>query len=295
MGNPKRWIEDEKQPEIARLLRAAHRELPPRRAVERTVLLLGTTAAATALTTGLLGAATAKAASSSLGWAFAKWGTVAVLGLTVATTTVVVVRRPMTLFHASSASSGARTNLSGRARSPALPRANDQNNSDSEVREVTRDDPNVERVPVPAIASGAVSGPADVPLPPLNTARAVARFPDESPSEDRKMADTVVAGTGSGAVAARSSTDAQLLRELRWIDSARAALSKGSPNQALTILDDYGQKCSSPRLLPEALLLRMQAAVRLNDRGGAVRTARELMARFPNSPHALKARELLNH
>jgi len=290
MNNPKRWIDNEQQPEIGRLLRAAHGESPPRRAVERTLLLLGTATAVGALST--FGATTAKAASSTLGWAFAKWGAVAVLGLSVAVSSVIVARRDARLSQVAPALSTGPAHSPGKARARALPRANDQKDSKSESTVVTNNAPSLDRGRVPVKASAGMSGIAEVNPEPPNAATHAARFADEPPEEVNPVVDTPAVNAGSDAPS-RLAADAQLVEELRWIDAARVALSHGSPSQALTMLDAYNRQCQSKRLLAEALLLRMQAFVRLHDRVSAIRIAQEIVARFPNSPHALRARELL--
>ena len=94
------------------------------------------------------------------------------------------------------------------------------------------------------------------------------------------------------APAPRNAND-PLGRELARLDAARAALHGGRPSQALVELERYAREHPRGRLLPEALVLRMQALERTGDAEGARVAARRLLETAPASPHAGRARALL--
>jgi len=89
-------------------------------------------------------------------------------------------------------------------------------------------------------------------------------------------------------------SDAQLLEEMRYLDQARTAMRSGRASNVMRWLSEYRQNYPAQRLMPEALLLGMQAAARQGDISSAQALAREICAGFPKSPHAAKAREYLD-
>ena len=84
-----------------------------------------------------------------------------------------------------------------------------------------------------------------------------------------------------------------LAAEVALVDRARATLGAGNPAGALQALSAYETAFPEPRLLPEVLFLRMEAHLAAGNRTQAVETAEESIRRFPRSPHAARARELI--
>jgi outer membrane protein assembly factor BamD (BamD/ComL family) len=76
------------------------------------------------------------------------------------------------------------------------------------------------------------------------------------------------------------------------LDAARQMVST-NPVGALRALDEYQSQFPHGDLAPEALVLRIEALVRSDQRAAADKLARENLARNPGSPHARKIRTLL--
>ena len=98
--------------------------------------------------------------------------------------------------------------------------------------------------------------------------------------------------------AARESDDsaisnAPLAAEVALVDRARAALASGSPARALEDLRTYEAAFREPRLEPEVLYLRMESHLVAGDEARAQDVAAESIRRFPRSPHAARARQVL--
>lgn len=74
--------------------------------------------------------------------------------------------------------------------------------------------------------------------------------------------------------------------EITLIDGARAALSAGSPGQALALLERYRARHPRGMLLPEALAMRIEAIDRSGDHARAHALARAFLAEYPHSPLA---------
>jgi len=74
--------------------------------------------------------------------------------------------------------------------------------------------------------------------------------------------------------------------EITLIDGARAALSAGSPGQALALLERYRARHPRGMLLPEALAMRIEAIDRSGDHARAHALARAFLADYPHSPLA---------
>jgi hypothetical protein len=87
---------------------------------------------------------------------------------------------------------------------------------------------------------------------------------------------------------------APLAAEVAFIDRARGLLASGQAEQGLRLLSGYEQQFPEARLLPEVLFLRLETCDRLGRRAEAQSAARRLVDGFPKSPHAARARQLLN-
>jgi hypothetical protein len=307
MGNLKRWLDDDAPPEIRRLLRAACIEAPPSRAVERTVLLVGGASALSTATTGALGAVT-KAASSSLGWAVAKWGAAAVFGLGLATTTAATVRHYRLrsnppIAAVSTKSPGTSSPDVAANHAMATRRVANPNNAfprrlgDSSAGAPEAAHGNAAVVTAePTLPSSEAPRSPSLQVESTVHREAILALPPAEPARVAADADAFVTAPRPIPVnpAIDPVTDAQLLEEMRLIDRARAEMLKGRPSEALRWLDEYRRACPAQRLMPEAMLLRMRAAARLGDRVAAADIAREIGERYPSSPHAAKAREFLD-
>jgi hypothetical protein len=91
-----------------------------------------------------------------------------------------------------------------------------------------------------------------------------------------------------------SSDSERLVEEVRAIDRAKTALTSGRPEQTLSALDRYDELHREPRFVPEALYLRMEALVQLHRQAEAKRVAQRLVAAYPTSPQAARARFFLS-
>jgi hypothetical protein len=124
--------------------------------------------------------------------------------------------------------------------------------------------PTTRRDPAP----GAAPAPADPPAP-LPTIAAPA--PDPAPRAVRPTAP-------------RPADD--LAAELALLRRARAALTGGTPAEALPLLDEFERRFGAGHLAEEGALLRVQALCDSGARARARAAAEQLVRRFPDSPHA---------
>ncbi|RYZ05502.1 MAG: hypothetical protein EOO73_19825 [Myxococcales bacterium] len=92
---------------------------------------------------------------------------------------------------------------------------------------------------------------------------------------------------------ARPEASAPLAAEVAYVDSARAALAAGQSESGLAQLARYEREFPEPRLLPEVLFLQLETYQRLGRATEARRAAERLVASFPKSPHAARARSVL--
>jgi hypothetical protein len=86
---------------------------------------------------------------------------------------------------------------------------------------------------------------------------------------------------------------APLAAEVALVDRARASLASGAPARALEELSHYETSFRDPRLLPEVLFLRLEAHLASGDTARARQTAEQSLRLFPRSPHAARAREVI--
>jgi hypothetical protein len=148
------------------------------------------------------------------------------------------------------------------------------------------------------VAAGAVGAfsftrgkrPAPVGVaPPLTTVRADAIEPTPAPARTGISPEDLPVAPPPKARAARATDEAETLQaEIAFLDAARAALVEGHPRRTLEMLNEYPSKFPSPRLEPEAFLLRLDATVRSGDTAEARRLANEYLAVHPNTPHAAR-------
>jgi hypothetical protein len=84
-----------------------------------------------------------------------------------------------------------------------------------------------------------------------------------------------------------------LAAEVALVDRARAALASGKPARALDELSGYETAFPEPRLEPEVLFLRMEAHLVAGNAPLARETAERSIRLFPRSPHAARARQVI--
>jgi hypothetical protein len=84
-----------------------------------------------------------------------------------------------------------------------------------------------------------------------------------------------------------------LAAEVALVDRARATLASGKPARALDELSRYETAFPEPRLEPEVLFLRMEAQLAAGDLARARETAEQSIRLFPRSPHAARARQVI--
>jgi hypothetical protein len=238
----------------AQLLQAGGDEQPGAAGIERTLAALGVSGAL--LTT----AATAGASAAGVAGSGAKVVTATLLAKWIG----VGVLGGVTL-------SGAAALLSGPA-APASPQA-------SQVSAA------LPKVPPVVAPPSAVAPRVEVPLPTLAESAAAVAAPVVAPSlaaPAPPVSNDVVVEVG-----------APLAAEVTFIDSARALLASGQAEQGLSQLRRYEQEFPEARLLPEVLFLRMETCDRLGRSSEARAAATRLVQGFAHSPHAARARKLL--
>jgi hypothetical protein len=142
--------------------------------------------------------------------------------------------------------------------------------------------------PAPSISAPAVARPAPRPAEPRDDVPLLAE-PEASPEPKTKSTGALPLASSEPGPA----IDRHLAEEIGVIDRARASLNAGNPSEALRALDEHDRRFDDPRLAPEALYLRMEARVRLGDRAGAERAAREILEKYPGGPQVGRAEELL--
>ncbi|MEZ4220203.1 MAG: tetratricopeptide repeat protein [Polyangiaceae bacterium] len=102
-----------------------------------------------------------------------------------------------------------------------------------------------------------------------------------------------LAAPSAEAVAAFADPAAQLRAETALLDQVRSALSSGAGSRALDLLDEYRQRFASPRLGPEATMLRARALIAAGRNAEARSFVQALLKRSPTHPHAQRLRHLV--
>jgi hypothetical protein len=145
------------------------------------------------------------------------------------------------------------------------------------------------RWPVPSVDATAIPtertpGERDPgPAPPSAVARPVA-----VPASRASPASAV---SSARHVAAAESVDT-LREEARTLDGARNRLANGDPAASLQRLADYDRRFPNGSLHEEALLLRIEALVRLDNRTDARALAARFLKAYPASVHAERVKSL---
>jgi hypothetical protein len=156
--------------------------------------------------------------------------------------------------------------------------------------------------PAPPSLSAA---PAVQPAPALTlssprAAVAVDKSPDPpAPASAPPPAQAVAApvallAASSAAPSAGAELGEPLAAEVAALDSARQALGSGDAAHTIALLDGYEGRFPEARMLPEALYLRLEAFTLKGDKSSAEAVARRILRVYPSSPHAARARSVLN-
>ncbi|WP_437752605.1 hypothetical protein [Sorangium sp. So ce1389] len=98
-----------------------------------------------------------------------------------------------------------------------------------------------------------------------------------------------------GAAAKSSAEKAALQAELETLDAARAALSSGNAQGALSLLDAYTREHPRGRLRLEAEVLRIDALAKSGRTDAAAQRAEAFLRRHPNSVLASRVRRYVNN
>lgn len=282
MSEPKRWLEGGGPLGAADLLHAGLAERPSRRSVQRTWL------AVSAMTVGAVGA-TAQAATSSVLLFAGKCAAIGVVSATVIVSTAVGVGqyRARTTTPTEQVRRAERTQTPSPEPAPSKPKPIEpgQAQQSTEAATVRRSQPAHAAAPTTAVK------PIVAPLRATKTSAlpklAAAPAPDapDIPEQARAIPTAESSPTRG--------PDMAVTREIAWIDAARNQLRIGNASQALQEIVQYEAGDGSGHFAPEALYLRMEAQMQLGNAAAAARTARELLRRFPESPQAKRAAEVL--
>lgn len=124
------------------------------------------------------------------------------------------------------------------------------------------------------------------------TSTALAALPTSMP---RAVPSDLPKRTASSGLAASKDGegDRTFAEELALLDTARSKWRAGNAAGAIQSASEYRRRFPAGRFAPEALFLLMQARLELKQEQDARNLASELVRRFPNTPHAARAREVL--
>ena len=118
---------------------------------------------------------------------------------------------------------------------------------------------------------------------------------EQHPSKIRKKQLTPAAASlaTQKVATAPSENPANLGAEVKLLDQARRDLKRGKPGAALASLHEYQRKFPRGRLFSEALVLRLDALVRLGQREQARQIADRYLKMNPRAPHGPRIRKLV--
>jgi hypothetical protein len=133
---------------------------------------------------------------------------------------------------------------------------------------------------------GLPAEPAFEPTPP-----SAARAPAPPMPHDGTEVPALVAPS-VGALPPQMPSAERLLLEVRALDRAKAALSRGDSGAALAALDDHARSFPRAALAPEAGVLRVRALLAGGNRGAALAIARRVVSAQPDSAHARAMKSL---
>src|SRR5262249_31861381 len=115
-----------------------------------------------------------------------------------------------------------------------------------------------------------------------------------SPVRTRAFASQATQGAASPTSGdqPKEKQESQLSRELRAIDTARAALNRGDANGALSAVDQYERTFPNGSLRMEANVVRVEALLARGDKAAARKLARDLLARDPSGPQSRRLQSI---
>jgi hypothetical protein len=304
------------------LLASSQLDVPPPNAKKRALAVFGISGAIVA-TTQLTGAASAAAATSTgLATAAAATGTGAVAakgattgfalallkGLAIGAVTGTVAYTSLTVHRAHNEAA-----TSSNAQAAALVRARlDRGNAPARAAEET---PAVVPIHESEPSPVAVSLPSteDVTAPAaIDKAKPVraAPPPEFTKSPGNTAGTTQPAGTASDHGQPKTTADLNestpsvesapnekqpsLRSERAAIEQAQAQVHRGDPTAALRTLAELQRQVPKPQLAPEAMLVRIEALLKLGRLSEAQRLGSQFLASQPDGPYAQRVRSLLN-
>ncbi len=135
----------------------------------------------------------------------------------------------------------------------------------------------------PSPAKSRVAGPATARF----DAPVLAQAP-KAAAQERKQPRKTAAPRADAPVSAR-----QLAAEVEALDQARRALESRDAERALLALDAHAARFGTPRLAPEATVLRIEALIAKGQRERARELAERVLATQPDNPHAGRVRAIL--
>ncbi|MGK3986999.1 hypothetical protein WME99_28425 [Sorangium sp. So ce136] len=143
--------------------------------------------------------------------------------------------------------------------------------------------------------AGSFPGPIAraMPSPPPAPVEAGAA-PVEAGAEEAAAAPAPARSHGVSAAAKASAEKAALQAELETLDAARATLSSGNAQGALSLLDAYTREHPRGRLRLEAEVLRIDALAKSGRTDAAAQRAEAFLRRHPNSVLASRVRRYVN-
>ncbi|MBN2196042.1 MAG: outer membrane protein assembly factor BamD [Polyangiaceae bacterium] len=80
--------------------------------------------------------------------------------------------------------------------------------------------------------------------------------------------------------------------EVARLDEARTASRAGDHGEAIRIVEDYRREFPNGALAPDAEVVALEALAKLGERAEVARRAARFLARYPNDPHAGRAKRL---
>jgi hypothetical protein len=158
-----------------------------------------------------------------------------------------------------------------------------------------------ERAPAPRILEPApvpvpVPAPAPAPALEVETGRAPTRgpVPERLETSSRPVSAPSVAAfvDESEVVGAPGQRESQLKEEARVLRQARAQLRSGAFASALALLAASQRRFAAPELYQERESLMIELLFRSGQTAVASQRAKTFLAKFPESPHAARLREL---
>jgi hypothetical protein len=260
MSEPKRWLEEGAPGDIEQLVRAARAEQPDAASLAHTLAAVGMGVGAASV------AGAAKAAGAAAGAAGTAKSTLPITGGLLAKWGVI------------GAAIG--TLAVGAARV---------------ATDVARMPPAASSVPSTGARPGSMARVPVLSVPRQAEPGAVPDIAGPLPTAMETRAQAVSPAAPDSAPAPAAPLDAETLAaEVKSVDRARAALAAGQAQRTLAELDAYERRFQKRGLEPEALYLRMEASLSLGLTAQARDAAQRLLARYPKSLHAARARVVLS-